>query len=86
MNSIFLTWAVARTDQIFLKPVHCSGYKPSVKCFPRRFFFGKNRVMQLALGRTEEEEYRENLHKLTRHVQGQTGLLFTNATEKEVLR
>ncbi|KAK3741821.1 hypothetical protein RRG08_018521 [Elysia crispata] len=50
-----------------------------------RFFFGKNRVMQLALGRTDEEEYRENLHKLTRHLQGQTGLLFTNATEKEVL-
>ncbi|RUS83542.1 hypothetical protein EGW08_008721 [Elysia chlorotica] len=50
-----------------------------------RFFFGKNRVMQLALGRTEEDEYRENLHKLTRHLQGQTGLLFTNATEKEVL-
>ncbi|XP_035828563.1 mRNA turnover protein 4 homolog isoform X2 [Aplysia californica] len=51
-----------------------------------RFFFGKNKVMMLALGRTAEEEYRENLHKLTQHLQGQMGLLFTNATEKEVLK
>ena len=29
-----------------------------------RFFFGKNRVMQLALGRTEAEEYKEGLHKI----------------------
>ncbi|KAI8764402.1 mRNA turnover protein 4 [Biomphalaria glabrata] len=50
-----------------------------------RFFFGKNKVMQLALGRTADEEYRENLHKLTQSLQGQTGLLFTNSTEKEVL-
>ncbi|XP_059144649.1 mRNA turnover protein 4 homolog [Physella acuta] len=50
-----------------------------------RFFFGKNKVMQLALGRTADEEYRENLHKLTQHLQGQTGLLFTNSKEKEVL-
>jgi len=49
-----------------------------------RFFFGKNKVMMLALGRTPEEEYRPNLHKLTRHLQGQTGLLFTNAGEAEV--
>ena len=27
-----------------------------------RFFYGKNRVMQLALGRTEAEEYKEGLH------------------------
>ena len=27
-----------------------------------RFFFGKNRVMQLALGRTESDEYKTNLH------------------------
>ena len=27
-----------------------------------RFFFGKNRVMQLALGRAESDEYKTNLH------------------------
>jgi len=50
-----------------------------------RFFFGKNKVMMLALGRTKEEEYKENLYKLTQNLQGQTGLLFTNAKEAEVL-
>ena len=29
-----------------------------------RFFYGKNRVMQLALGRTEVEEYKEGLHNI----------------------
>ncbi|CAG5136514.1 unnamed protein product, partial [Candidula unifasciata] len=51
-----------------------------------RFFFGKNKVMQIALGRTEDEEYKENLSKLTRQLQGQTGLLFTNKGETEVLK
>lgn len=50
-----------------------------------RFFFGKNRVMALALGRGLEDEYKENLHKLTKKLRGQTGLLFTNCTRKEVL-
>ena len=27
-----------------------------------RFFFGKNRVMQLALGRAESDKYKTNLH------------------------
>ena len=31
-----------------------------------RFFYGKNRVMQLALGKTEAEEYREGLHHVTK--------------------
>ena len=29
-----------------------------------RFFYGKNRVMQLALGRSEAEEYKEGLHNV----------------------
>ena len=28
-----------------------------------RFFLGKNRVMQVALGRSEEEEYRDDFGK-----------------------
>ena len=31
-----------------------------------RFFYGKNRVLQAALGRTEAEEYREGLSRLTK--------------------
>ena len=29
-----------------------------------RFFYGKNHVMQLALGRSEAEEYKEGLHNV----------------------
>ncbi|XP_062578020.1 mRNA turnover protein 4 homolog, partial [Saccostrea cucullata] len=51
-----------------------------------RFYFGKNKVMSLALGRTKEDEYKDNLHKLSSQLRGQTGLLFTNKSKKEVLR
>jgi len=51
-----------------------------------RFFFGKNKVMSLALGRNRSDEYRPGLRKIARRLQGQTGLLFTNASEEEVLR
>ena len=51
-----------------------------------RFFFGKNKVMSLALGRTTEDEYKDNLHKLSKHLRGQTGLLFTNKSKEEVLK
>ncbi|ELU10513.1 hypothetical protein CAPTEDRAFT_156508 [Capitella teleta] len=50
-----------------------------------RFFFGKNKVMSFALGQTPETEYRDALHKLTRKLQGQVGLLFTNSTKEEVI-
>lgn len=50
-----------------------------------RFFFGKNKVMSLALGRDRSDERRPGLRKIARRVQGQTGLLFTNASEQEVL-
>ena len=30
-----------------------------------RFFYGKNRVIQLALGHTEAEEYKERLHTIS---------------------
>jgi len=42
--------------------------------------------MSLALGRDRSDEYRPGLRKVARRVQGQTGLLFTNASEHEVLR
>ena len=42
--------------------------------------------MSLALGRNRSDEYRPGLRKIARRLQGQTGLLFTNASEQEVLR
>jgi len=54
--------------------------------FTFRFFFGKNKVMSLALGRSKSDEYRPGLRKIAKQLQGQTGLLFTNASEQQVLR
>lgn len=49
-----------------------------------RFFFGKNKVMQLGLGKTKEDEVQKNLHKLSKRLVGQCGLLFTNRSKQEV--
>jgi len=51
-----------------------------------RFFFGKNRVMALALGRTESDECQDYVHKISEQLVSQRGLLFTNKTKKEVLK
>ncbi|KAF4031379.1 Insertion domain in 60S ribosomal protein L10P [Phytophthora infestans] len=50
-----------------------------------RFFLGKNKVMKLALGRSKEEEYAENLYRLSKDVSGNTGLLFTSKPHDEVV-
>ncbi|KAK8800833.1 hypothetical protein WA588_001664 [Blastocystis sp. NMH] len=50
-----------------------------------RFFLGKNRVMQVALGRTPEEEYRDNLCKLGENLGGNCALFFTNRSKEEVM-
>jgi len=50
-----------------------------------KFFLGKNKVMQLALGRTPEEEQKSGLAKLSQLVSGSRGLLFTSKPESEVL-
>ncbi|XP_062363565.1 mRNA turnover protein 4 homolog isoform X1 [Cinclus cinclus] len=49
-----------------------------------RIFFGKNKVMMVALGREPSSEYKENLHKVSKHLRGEVGLLFTNRTRDEV--
>ncbi|KAG8569904.1 hypothetical protein GDO81_014591 [Engystomops pustulosus] len=49
-----------------------------------RLFFGKNKVMTVALGKDPCDEYKDNLHKLSNCLKGEVGILFTNRTEKEV--
>jgi len=49
-----------------------------------RFFFGKNKVMQIALGRTGETEAKENLHQVAEQVIGNCGLFFTNDPRQDV--
>ena len=41
--------------------------------------------MAIALGRSAQDEYRDNLHKVSKRLQGQCGLLFTNKNKEEVL-
>ncbi|KAM9298872.1 mRNA turnover protein 4 homolog [Gastrophryne carolinensis] len=49
-----------------------------------RLFFGKNKVMVVALGKGPSDEYKDNLHKLCKCLIGEVGLLFTNRTQEEV--
>ncbi|ETW06686.1 hypothetical protein H310_02868 [Aphanomyces invadans] len=51
-----------------------------------RFFLGKNKVMKVALGRTREEEYADNLSKLASDISGGVGLLMTNKSKDEVVQ
>eukprot|EP00123_Amoebidium_parasiticum_P005609 comp16763_c0_seq1/m.15110 comp16763_c0_seq1/g.15110 ORF comp16763_c0_seq1/g.15110 comp16763_c0_seq1/m.15110 type:complete len:234 (-) comp16763_c0_seq1:3-704(-) len=49
-----------------------------------RFFMGKNKVMAVALGRTAEDEVQQDLHKISKKLVGNVGLLFTNRSKQEV--
>ncbi|XP_014287668.1 mRNA turnover protein 4 homolog [Halyomorpha halys] len=50
-----------------------------------RFFFGKNKVMTLGLGRKKSEEVEKDTHLVSKFVKGQCGLLFTNKSQEEVV-
>mmetsp|Transcript_3446 Transcript_3446/g.3260 ORF Transcript_3446/g.3260 Transcript_3446/m.3260 type:complete len:231 (-) Transcript_3446:139-831(-) len=49
-----------------------------------RIFLGKNKLMQIALGRNPEEEYAENIRQVSQRISGSVGLLFTNKSKNEV--
>nr|CAG4636439.1 EOG090X0BJA [Eubosmina coregoni]SVE70003.1 EOG090X0BJA [Eubosmina coregoni] len=49
-----------------------------------RFFLGKNRVIAVALGRSKEDECKENIHEISKRLKGQCGILFTNKSSEEV--
>ncbi|GBP29261.1 mRNA turnover protein 4 homolog [Eumeta japonica] len=51
-----------------------------------RFFFGKNKVMSLALGKTKSDEIEEQLCLVSKRLKGQCGLLMTNRDVDEVLQ
>ncbi|CAM6107415.1 unnamed protein product [Calypogeia fissa] len=50
-----------------------------------RFFMGNIKVLQIALGRTDSDEIKEGLHKASKFVHGDRGLLLTNLPKEEVL-
>jgi mRNA turnover protein 4 len=43
-----------------------------------KFVIGKNKVMQVVLGKTDEEEFKTNTHKLSKFLKGNCGLFFSN--------
>ncbi|KAJ1950342.1 mRNA turnover and ribosome assembly protein, partial [Linderina pennispora] len=49
-----------------------------------RFFFGSNKVMAKALGKTAEEEIKPDMHKIAEQLTGEVGLLFTNNSIEDV--
>jgi mRNA turnover protein 4 len=51
-----------------------------------RLFLGKNSVAQVALGRSPEEEVRDNLRNVSSKLDGDSGLLFTNRSKKEITK
>ncbi|KAD4179386.1 hypothetical protein E3N88_27977 [Mikania micrantha] len=51
-----------------------------------RFFLGSNKVMQVALGRSESDEVRSGLHKVSKLLRGDSGLCLTNMPVEEIQR
>lgn len=49
-----------------------------------RLFFGRLKVMAIALGTTPETSHKPELYKLSEHLSGSAGLFFTNWDENEV--
>ncbi|KAL3989732.1 Ribosomal protein L10 family protein [Acanthocheilonema viteae] len=49
-----------------------------------RFFYGKNNVMAIALGKTPSTEYARELNKVSGVLKGECGLMFTNEDQKTV--
>lgn len=68
-----------RTEKLQAVRAH---FPPSESSY---FFFGKNRVMQLALGRTPATEYLSSLSKISPFLVGKVGLMLTNRSPQEVL-
>ncbi|KAK4254360.1 hypothetical protein QN277_009756 [Acacia crassicarpa] len=51
-----------------------------------RFFLGSNKVMQVALGHSAADEIRPGLHKVSKLLRGDAGMVFTNLPKEEVER
>jgi Ribosomal protein L10 len=51
-----------------------------------RFCMGSTKVLQVALGKTEADEYLEGLHLVSERVRGSTGLFLTKLPHDEVVK
>lgn len=51
---------------------------------PSKIMLGKNKLLQIALGRTPEDEYADNLRHVAKEITESVGLLFTSRPRSEV--
>ena len=49
-----------------------------------RLFLGKNRLLQIALGRTAADEYSDNVSRMSTHITGSVGILCTSMSRAAV--
>ena len=45
---------------------------------------GSTKVLKVALGKGEADEWQQNLHKISEAISGSSGLFFTNLPQEEV--
>eukprot|EP01132_Coremiostelium_polycephalum_P005424 gene5424-6766_t len=50
-----------------------------------KILFGKNKVMSVGLGKSEEDEMKPNLHKVSENLEGECALFFTNEPKDSVV-
>jgi mRNA turnover protein 4 len=50
-----------------------------------KFLIGKNKVLQVALGKSEDDEPKSNSHKLSAYLKGNCGLFFSNENPEYVV-
>jgi mRNA turnover protein 4 len=50
-----------------------------------KFIIGKNKVLQVALGKSEDDEPKLNSHKLASYLKGNCGLFFSNENPEYVI-
>jgi mRNA turnover protein 4 len=51
-----------------------------------RFFFGKNKVIQLALGKSSQDEQKPHLHEIAERISGLCGIFMTNDPKETVMQ
>lgn len=58
--------------------------RPFNRAHECRFIMGSNKMLQVALGKSESDELRTNLHELGARLKGPSGLFFTKLPREEV--